>query len=76
MITPQYGQFNGDPCRWTFQEAWVFVRLFGRPGMWRRWEISDILLSCRLISKEQYLELYPDLPPLPADAFEEFNGES
>ena len=64
-----YGSFEGDPCRWTETEAWVFARLPDRPGKWMAWDNSEILLGARVLNEETYLKQFPNLPALPAQAF-------
>lgn len=71
MITPQYAVFDGSPCRWNFTEAWVFKGLPNQPGHWLLWDHSEVLLGAKLISEEDYLKKFPDLPVLPVGSFQE-----
>jgi hypothetical protein len=53
------------PAYWTPGEAWVFSR-----GDWRRMNSSDVGHAGGVLSDADFAYMFPNLPPLPAEAFQ------
>lgn len=64
MAQPKYGDFDGIASRYDDREAWVLHK-----AGWV--EINRISHgnAVRELTKDQFDQLYPDVPALPADAF-------
>ena len=60
------GAFEGNPVRYTDIESWIF----DYNGKWREWQSTgEILTNAHRLTKDAFERDYPNLPPLPAEAF-------
>jgi hypothetical protein len=64
-----YASFEGEPCRLSYTEAWVFWPMPGQPAKWMAWDHMEIMMGARVMSERAYLKKFPKLPPLPEQAF-------
>ncbi|NVO13888.1 MAG: hypothetical protein HXX10_07615 [Rhodoplanes sp.] len=61
----KYADDNDDsPVLLGETEAWTIA--FEK---WTRMDHTEAFANARLLSKSDFEEMYPDLPPLPAEAF-------
>jgi hypothetical protein len=52
------------PAYYTPREAWAFFN-----GDWKRVSAVDVAHSARVVSEAEFAAMYPNLPPLPDEAF-------
>jgi hypothetical protein len=64
-IEPKYGSFDGSASRYDDDEAWVL-----QDDGWVQINQASHGNAVRPLSKEDYDDLFPDLPPLPYQAFQ------
>jgi hypothetical protein len=62
----KYAHWEDLPVRLvsTPAEGWVFGK-----GQWQEMNAADAISKAKLMSKEDFETTFPDLPPLPAEAF-------
>jgi len=53
-------------CSEPYHEAWLFNET---KNEWQEMNTADAMYKAKLLSKETFEKMYPDLPPLPAEAF-------
>ena len=66
MTKPLYGDFDCVPSRYNADEAWVFR---GGDEGWEEINHASQDNAVREMSKEDFDYFFPDLPPLPPEAF-------
>jgi len=54
------------PGFWTPGEAWALI-----DGIWERVNSSDVGMNARPVTQADLTRLFPDTPPLPAEAFKQ-----
>jgi hypothetical protein len=64
MAEPRFGSFDGIPSRSDDRRAWV---LHG--DRWTEINHASHNNAVRELTKAEFDALFPDVPPLPADAF-------
>ena len=72
LYSPEWWAWEGPkPCVWEYRpaywipgEAWAFIE-----GRWETVNSSDVGMSARPVTAEKLAEIFPDTPPLPAEAF-------
>jgi hypothetical protein len=52
------------PAYWSPREAWVFSK-----GQWKERNSSDVGHAGRVVSEAVFAHMFPNLPPLPDEAF-------
>jgi hypothetical protein len=57
--------WEGVPAFWSPGEAWALVR-----GSWMRVHSADVGNSGRVLDAAAFDAKFPDLPPLPTEAFQ------
>ena len=57
--------WEGRPAFWRPGEAWALV-----DGAWEAVNSSDVGMSARPVSEAALLEMFPDTPPMPPEAFQ------
>jgi hypothetical protein len=60
---PKYGSFDGIPSRYNASEAWVLH------DKWVKINSVSHNNAVRELTKQEFDQLFPDAPPLPAEAF-------
>ncbi len=58
------GILDGQPMRFTLAMAWWLV-----DGAWRKADLADALNNGSVMTEANFEKMFPDLPPLHADAF-------
>ena len=66
MAEPKYGAFESNPARFTDSDAWVYQH----DHVWRQMNVAEVRQHAALLTKDEYLANYPDLPALPKAAFQ------
>jgi hypothetical protein len=61
-----FGTFEGVPCQWTDDEAWVYWH-----GAWQRWNEIEVMNDADWWDELSVRRKYGRLPPLPREAFRE-----
>lgn len=61
-----FGTFEGAPCQWTDDEAWVFWH-----GAWTRWNELEVMHNADWWGGDElrFRRKYSRLPALPRGAF-------
>lgn len=62
---PKYGAFESNPARFTDTEAWVYQH----DNVWRQMNAGEVLHHTAVMSEAAYQRAFPNLPPLPKNAF-------
>ena len=65
---PWYGSFDGIPSRYAMYEAWVY---YGDDDGWEEINSASHGNAVSELTKADFDDLFPDLPPLPPVAFKE-----
>jgi hypothetical protein len=68
VAEPLYGDFDGIASRYTESEAWVLH------DDWVRLNSASVNNAVRELTKEQFDQFFPDVPPLPSTAFRSDDG--
>lgn len=63
LAKPFYGSFDGFASRYTEREAWVLH------DDWAQLNSSSVNNAVRELTKEEFDQLFPNVPPLPSTAF-------
>jgi len=61
----QFGMLDGNAVRFTSAEAWAW-----REGAWKRVPVDEVQSEAVVLSQARFDKLYPDVPELPASAFQ------
>lgn len=64
METPRYAYLDGNAARVTDGDGWWFAG-----GRWERMPSGAEIAAAKLITKAEFDQMFPKLPPLPARAF-------
>jgi outer membrane biosynthesis protein TonB len=67
-LTPghiQFGMLDGNPVRFTDQEAWSLVE-----GSWKQIPLAEVLDDAVVLSETRYSGMFGDPPALPRAAFQ------
>lgn len=67
--SPRYATLDYRPVRLTSQEAWQF-----RDGGWFELNVAVAVNEATILGEAEFNRLYPDLPSLPANAFQTFGN--
>jgi len=67
MTQKRYGTFEGMPAVYDDHEAWV---LFENNGGWYNIPLAEVLQNGSVLSEDDYRKKFPNLPALPATAFQ------
>jgi len=62
---PYYGDFDGIACRYTGSEVWVL-----HDAGWVEINSASGNNAARELTKAQFDQLFPNVPPLPSTAFQ------
>lgn len=73
----QYGAFENGPVRYAFPpldsglhgEAWWLPGWPHPEATWQKMDSAEIGMNARPLSKAVFEDQFPDLPPLPKEAF-------
>jgi hypothetical protein len=69
MVEIKYANLDLDPVRLTDNEAWICI-----DGEWKPLNPAEASNHAGLMSKEEFEECYPEVPPLPVGAFADVNS--
>jgi hypothetical protein len=64
-MTPRFAHFESNPARFTDDEAWVCQH----DNVWRQMNVGEVRAHAGLMTEERYNATFPNLPPLPNNAF-------
>jgi len=67
----KFGMLDGNAVRFTDFEAWWLV-----DGNWCPISPTDVLLNAPVLSEARFIELFPQVPRLPNNAFKAANGQA
>lgn len=72
-LNVKYANYEGAPARFCFDdkhtEAW-WLPGWPKPGsVWRKIDSAEIGMLARPMDQETFENYFPDLPPLPSEAF-------
>ncbi len=70
-MKPKFGFLDNQPVRYLVTEGWIFWR-----GEWHPVHPAEIYHDGRVLTEEQFNELYPDLPSLPSTAFQSTESDT
>ena len=62
---------DGNAVRFTDLEAWWLV-----DGAWRPIAPGEVLSNAPVLSEARFIELFPQVPRLPNNAFKAANGQA
>lgn len=65
MAEPGYASYEAYACRFTDREAWVYI-----DGNWHEFNAADVFVNARVVTPQDYDRLFPEVPPMPSDAFQ------
>jgi hypothetical protein len=66
MTEIKYAHWEHLPVRFRGQEAWLFSM---RTLQWVPLHPAEAHCKAALLTREEFEDMYPDLPPLPIEAF-------
>jgi hypothetical protein len=64
-------EWDDLPALYTHRESWAFVR-----GSWMSVDPAEVYRDGRLISEKAFAARFPNLPPLPEEAFQQYRDTS
>jgi len=64
-----YGTFEMHPAVWNDRETWVRYGASGTDSDWRNIDFAQVMTGARPMTKDEFEQAFPALPPMPKAAF-------
>jgi len=70
-MKPELGEWDDLPVFYTHRESWAFVH-----GSWMSVDPAEVHRDGHVLSDKAFAARFPNLPPLPDDAFRSYREDS